>query len=277
MTNPLKSISNVSFIGGGNMASALISGLQKQQFDMSNITVVELDAAKRQQLTLDYKVRTTEQLVAACNADVIVLAVKPQQLRDLAIFLGGQLQHQLIVSIAAGVRTTDLSRWLGGYHHIVRVMPNTPAQILMGISALYAMPKVTELQRHQANDLLQAVGETLWLSDEAKMDAVTAISGSGPAYVFYMIEALQKAGVALGLSELEAKQLALYTFAGAGQLALESTQDVAVLRAQVTSKGGTTEQGILSLAHHDMLGTILAATKAAASRSICLGDDLGKD
>ena len=273
----LTATQSIGFIGGGNMASALIGGLQKQQFNMSSITVVELDAAKRQQLSDDFNVNTTEQLVAACKADLIVLAVKPQQLRDLAIFLGGQLQHQLVVSIAAGVRSADLSRWLGGYSNIVRVMPNTPAQIGMGISALYAMPKVSELQRNQASQLLQAVGETLWLDDETQMDAVTAISGSGPAYVFYLIEALQKAGVALGLTGAQANQLALHTFAGAGQLALQSEQDVATLRAQVTSKGGTTEQGILSLASHDVESIILAATKAAAARSVSLGDSLGKD
>ena len=273
----LTAMPTISFIGGGNMARALISGLQKQQFEMTSITVVELDAVKRQQLNNDFNVNTTEQLVAACKADLIVLAVKPQQLRDLAIFLGGQLQHQLIVSIAAGVRSADLSRWLGGYSNIVRVMPNTPAQIGMGISALYAMPKVSELQRNQACQLLQAVGETLWLDDELQMDAVTAISGSGPAYVFYFIEALQKAGVALGLSEFEANQLALHTFAGAGQLALQSQQDVATLRNQVTSKGGTTEQGILSLASHNVEKIILAAAKAAADRSVSLGNDLGKN
>lgn len=277
MTNAIKSIPSISFIGGGNMASAIISGLQKKQFDMARITVVELDAAKRQQLSLEFMVNTTEQLVAACNANLIVLAVKPQQLRDLAIFLGGQLKHQLVISIAAGVRSADLSRWLGGYHNIVRVMPNTPAQILMGISALYAMPKVSEMQRNQASELLQAVGETLWLSDESKMDAVTAISGSGPAYVFYFIEALQKAGVSLGLTEMESTKLVLNTFAGAGQLALYSPENVTTLRAQVTSKGGTTEQGILSLAHHDVQGIILAAAKAGATRSVSLGDDLGKD
>ena len=267
----------ISFIGGGNMATALIGGLQKQQFSMSSITVVELDALKREQLNIAFNVNTTDQLVAACKADLIVLAVKPQQLRDLAIFLGGQLQHQLIVSIAAGVRSHDLSRWLGGYHNIVRVMPNTPAQIGMGISALYAMPKVSAQQRDFANELLQAVGETLWLDDEAQMDAVTAISGSGPAYVFYLIESLQKAAVTLGLTETQAKQLALHTFAGAGQLALQCAQDVTTLRAQVTSKGGTTEQGILSLASRGIEDIVLAAAKAAAARSKSLGDDLGKD
>ncbi len=270
-------IPSISFIGGGNMASALISGLQKQGFAMTQITVVELDAAKRQQLRDNFNVNTADQLMAACKADLIVLAVKPQQLRDLAIFLGGQLQNQLVVSIAAGVRSADLSRWLGGYNNIVRVMPNTPAQIGMGISALYAMAQVSALQRAQASKLLEAVGKTLWLEDESQMDAVTAISGSGPAYVFYLIEALQNAAVTLGLSEEQAKQLALHTFAGAGQLALQSADDIVALRNQVTSKGGTTEQGILSLTQHDINGVMLAAAQAAAARSRSLADSLGRD
>ena len=169
----------ISFIGGGNMARALISGLVHKGFDSASISVVETDADKRTQLQQEFGVTATEQLPSVGKADVIVLAVKPQQLRDLSIFLGSLLQRQLVISIAAGIRCADLARWLGGYEAIVRVMPNTPAQIQQGVSALYATPTVTDAQRQQAEQILHAVGETLWLDAESKMDAVTAISGSG--------------------------------------------------------------------------------------------------
>jgi len=207
---------------------------------------------------------------------VIVLAVKPQQLKEVCQQLNPVLTSQLVVSIAAGVRSKDMSTWLNHYQGIVRVMPNTPAQIQAGVSALYAMPQVTQTQREQATTILAAVGKTLWLDDEAKMDAVTAISGSGPAYVFYFIEALQAAGVALGLKDEEANMLALQTFAGASLLATQSNTDVKTLRAQVTSKGGTTEQGILSLESADIKQIIAQAAKAAADKSVTLGDLLGQ-
>lgn len=267
----------LSFIGGGNMARALIGGLQKNNFAMANINVVEPDAEKRAQLHAAFGITVTEQLPSVSDSDVIVLAVKPQQLRDLSIFLGSLLQNQLIISIAAGIRSKDLARWLGGYQAIVRVMPNTPAQIQAGVSALFALPAVTQLQRGQANMLLSAAGETLWLDDEAKMDAVTAISGSGPAYVFYFIEALQQAAVELGLSTEEARLLSLHTFLGASQLAEQSTETPATLRTQVTSKGGTTERALQSLESADVKTAIIKAALAAAIRSKELGDQFEKD
>lgn len=267
----------VSFIGGGNMARALIGGLQKNNFAMANINVVESDAEKRARLHADFGVTVTEQLPSVSNSDVIVLAVKPQQLRDLSIFLGSLLQNQLIISIAAGVRSVDLARWLGGYQAIVRVMPNTPAQIQAGISALFSLPAVTGLQREQADMLLSAVGQTLWLDDEAKLDAVTAISGSGPAYVFYFIEALQQAAMELGLSAEQAGLLSLHTFLGASQLAEQSASNPATLRAQVTSKGGTTERALQSLEADEIKTAIIKAARAASIRSKELGDQFGKD
>src|SRR5450830_1093281 len=185
----------ISFIGGGNMARALITGLKQNSFNPQDINVVERDAEKRAQLKAEFGVNVSEQLPSASASDVIVLAVKPQQLRDLSIFLGSLLSKQLVISIAAGIRTHDLARWLGGYQAIIRVMPNTPAQIQAGISALYAMPEVSSTQHQQAELILSAVGKLLWLDDEAKMDAVTAISGSGPAYVLYFIEAMQQAAL----------------------------------------------------------------------------------
>jgi len=266
---------NINFIGGGNMARAIIGGLKQNRLDMSAVTVLELDAQKRIDLTQEFNVKTSESYADFNDADVIVLAVKPQQLKEVCAQLNPVLKSQLVVSIAAGVRSKDISRWLGNYSAIVRVMPNTPAQIRAGISALYAMPDVSKVQRDQANMILAAVGKTLWLDDEAKMDAVTAISGSGPAYVFYFIEALQDAGLALGLDAEASKLLALETFAGASLLATQSKDDIKTLRAQVTSKGGTTEQGLLALETGNIKEIVSKAAKAAADKSVMLGDQLG--
>lgn len=267
----------ISFIGGGNMARALISGLQQNGFAMEDINVVDPDATKRSQLHTDYGVSVSEELPSAATADVIVLAVKPHQLRDLAIFLGSLLQDQLVISIAAGVRSRDLARWLGGYQAIVRVMPNTPAQILAGISALYALPEVTRKQHEQASQILRAVGQILWLDEEDKMDAVTAISGSGPAYVFYFIEAMQQAALELGLTIEEARELSLQTFVGASTLAARGHDSPANLRQQVTSKGGTTEQAIMVMEAAGIKSAIVKAARAAANRSQSLGNELGKN
>ena len=205
---------------------------------------------------------------------VIVLAVKPQQLKAVCQQLLPFLQSHLVISIAAGIRSVDISRWLNSYQSIVRVMPNTPAQIQAGVSALFATKGVSQTQQDQATTILAAVGQTLWLEDETKMDAVTAISGSGPAYVFYLIEALQEAAVALGLKPDEARMLALKTFEGASLLASQSSEDIQTLRAQVTSKGGTTEQGILALENANIKQAMLSAAKAAAAQSVLLGDKL---
>ena len=265
----------ISFIGGGNMARAIITGLLGKGFQPGDILAVELDQARRESLKTDFGVQVSADLPAAALADVIVLAVKPQQLRDVAIFLGSLLHQQLVVSIAAGVRCSDLGRWLGNYGAVVRVMPNTPAQVQAGISALYAAPGTTAEQRKQAERLLSAVGACLWLEDEKQMDAVTAVSGSGPAYVFYFLEALQQAGMELGLSEVQAGQLAIQTFLGASRLASGSSSDFSTLRAQVTSKGGTTEQALLSMESSGVKAAIVRALHAAAHRSAELGDQLG--
>jgi pyrroline-5-carboxylate reductase len=270
-----KYLMKINFIGGGNMAHAIIGGLKQNGLDMTEITVLELDAQKRAELAQKFGVKVTDTYAEFSNTDVIVLAVKPQQLKQVCSELSASLNAQLVVSIAAGVRSQDISRWLNNHTAIVRVMPNTPAQIRAGISALYAMPAVDQTQREQASTILAAVGKILWLDDEAKMDAVTAISGSGPAYVFYFIEALQDAGIALGLDAESAKLLALQTFAGASLLATQSSEDIKTLRAQVTSKGGTTEQGILSLETADIKGIVNKAAKAAADKSVMLGDQLG--
>jgi len=266
---------NISFIGGGNMAKAIIGGLKNNGFNTSAMTVIDPDAEKRAQLATEFNVQASANYVDIQNTDVVILAVKPQQLREVCGLLQPILSSQLVISIAAGIRSADISRWLGDYKAVVRVMPNTPAQIQAGVSALYANASVSQVQRDQATTILAAVGKTLWLDNESKMDAVTAISGSGPAYVFYLIEALQDAAVGLGLKAEDARMLALQTFAGASLLAAQSDEDIKTLRAQVTSKGGTTEQGILALEAANIKNTIMNATKAAAEKSVLLGDQLG--
>ena len=267
----------LSFIGGGNMATALVAGLKHQQFKTSDITVIELEAEKRAQLTQQFGVNASANLVDAAACDVILLAIKPQQLPTLAIALAPLLKNQLIISIAAGIRVADLSRWLGNYPTIVRCMPNTPAQIQQGITGLYAMPNVSKTQIAAADQILSAAGSTLWLDAEEKLDAVTAISGSGPAYVFYFIEALHEAALNLGLNEQQAKQLSIATFKGATLLADSSATPIATLRQQVTSKGGTTEQGLLSLENSKVKQAIILAAQKANERAKTLGDELGRD
>jgi pyrroline-5-carboxylate reductase len=266
----------LAFIGGGNMAQAMLAGLKTQAFCMSDITVVELDKDKHRSLQEKFGVIATETLADVSTADTIVLAVKPQQLPDLASTLAPLLTKQLIISIAAGVRIPDLSAWLNHYPTLVRAMPNTPAQIQAGITGLYAAPTISKAQMAMADQVLGAAGTTLWVDSEDKLDAVTAISGSGPAYVFYFIEALQAAAQSLNLSEAEAKQLSIATFKGASLLADASAIPVAELRAQVTSKGGTTEQGLLSLADSKVNEAIRLAAECAFARAKTLGDELGK-
>ncbi|GBG15632.1 pyrroline-5-carboxylate reductase [Novimethylophilus kurashikiensis] len=265
----------MAFVGGGNMARAIIIGLLAKGCPPADITVVEMDRDRRYALNQDFGINVAAELPAASLSDVIVLAVKPQQLRDVAIFLGSLLSNQLVISIAAGVRCSDLARWLGNYGAVVRVMPNTPAQVQAGVSALYAAPATTPEQRHLAGQLMSAVGGVVWLEDEVQMDAVTAVSGSGPAYVFYFLEAMQQAGVELGLSAEQVRVLAMQTFLGAAQLALGSEHDFATLRQQVTSKGGTTEQALLSMETNHVKDSIVQALHAAANRSRELGDILG--
>lgn len=265
----------IAFIGGGNMASALIAGLLREGFGAERITVIEHNADAQRHLHNEFRVSVSNELdAAAVTADVVVLAVKPQQLRAVAEQLAPLLDQQLVVSIAAGVRADTLSAWLGNYERVVRTMPNTPAMIGAGVTALFALPAVSALQCKQAEVVMEAAGSVLWLEDEAKMDAVTAVSGSGPAYVFYFMEAMQQAATDMGLSAAAARQLTLETFLGAAKLAESSPEDVAVLRARVTSKGGTTEQAILSMQTAGVQAAIVDAVHAAARRSKELGDAL---
>lgn len=269
---------NITFLGGGNMANALIGGLIKQNFRPSDIRVIEPLSDNRERLASHFGVACFEKAEASLLAcDVLVLAVKPQQMREALAPLAGRLAGQLVISIAAGMRLADIARWLGGHRRLVRTMPNTPALIGAGITGLYADASVDADGRGQAERILNAVGRTLWIGDEALMDAVTAVSASGPAYVFYFIEALRDAACALGFSEEQARLLAIETVVGSAALAANSTEDVALLRQRVTSKGGTTEAALNSLNADDFKAAILRAVKAADARGRELGDQLGKD
>ena len=267
----------ITFIGGGTMASALIGGLLQRGYAASQFHVVEISDSARDQLEKKLGVRSSAALSGhTLAADVVVLAVKPQQLRDAARSLAPLLRNQLVLTIAAGVRIGDLSRWLGGYGRIARAMPNTPALVLAGASAIYATPEVDGTQRSQAEHILACVGSVIWLDDEAQLDAVTAVSGSGPAYVFYFMEAMEEAAHQLGLNANQAKRLVLDTFAGAAKLASASGEPAALLRARVTSKGGTTERALAEFEAARVKQQIVFAVKAAAERSRELGDAFGQ-
>lgn len=270
----------IAFIGGGNMASALIAGLAGKLTAGADIHVVDPNADALARLVEAYGVTSALTIDAAlAGSDVIVLAVKPQQMRDVAAALLPQLKasQPLILSIAAGIRGADLARWLGGYGAIVRTMPNTPALIGLGITGMVAMDGVSRQQKDAADAIMKAVGQTVWLIDEAQIDPVTAVSGSGPAYVFYFIEAMQQAAVEMGLSTEQGRELALATFVGAAQLAAQSSDPVPLLREKVTSKGGTTYAALTSMEQSGVKEKIIEAMKAAAARGRELGDEMGRD
>ena len=267
----------VLFVGGGNMGAAIVGGLVARGFPAADLTVVEPGDAARASLASRFGVAVRESAAGGAAADVIVLAVKPQQMREAVKPLLPLAASTLVVSIAAGIRLADLSRWLGGHAAVVRAMPNTPALVHAGVTGLFAPPAVGEAGREAAGRLLAAVGEVVWLPREDDLDAVTAVSGSGPAYVFYFLEAVDEAARELGLEPAAARALALATFAGAAKLARERAEDPAVLRAQVTSKGGTTERALATMEAAGLKARIKDAVKAAAARSRELGDEFGRD
>lgn len=267
----------IAFIGGGNMARAIIGGLVARGRQAEEILVVDPDVITRSKLAAQYGVEVQETPAKVAHADVVVFAVKPQQMREAALALGPQAPDALYISIAAGIRLADLGRWLGGRERLVRTMPNTPALVHAGVTGLYAAPTVSEADRKVADALLAAVGATAWFEQESDLDAVVAVSGSGPAYVFFAIEALEAAARELGLTPQSARSLALWTFVGAAKLAVERNEDPATLRAQVTSKGGTTERALAVLDERAVRQAFIDAVKAARDRSIEMGDALGKD
>lgn len=268
----------ITFIGGGNMARSLIGGLLADGADPAGIRVADPDPAQREGLAALGPVRVfADNLEAAAGAAVLVFAVKPQVLHDVARALAGVVAraHPLVVSIAAGIRSADLDRWLGGGAAVVRAMPNTPALVRSGATALYANPAVDAAGRDRAESILRAVGITLWLEDEALMDAVTALSGSGPAYFFLVMEALEAAATSLGLAPATARMLTLETAIGAARVALESDEDVAGLRRRVTSPGGTTEAAVAVLEQAGLREQFRRALIAARDRSRALAEEFG--
>ncbi|MCB1915940.1 MAG: pyrroline-5-carboxylate reductase [Rhodocyclaceae bacterium] len=268
----------IVFLGGGNMATALIGGMLATGFEREAITVIEREREAGARLAERFGVGVVGGVAeAGLPADALVLAVKPQQMKAALADFDGRLDDTLVVSIAAGLRAADIVRWLGGHRRLVRCMPNTPALIGAGITGLFADPSVDGDGRALAERLLQAVGATVWVDDEAAIDAVTAISGSGPAYVFHFIEALEAAGGALGFDAATARKLAIDTVLGAARLAAESDEAPATLRERVTSKGGTTAAALEVMRQRDLMGLVAAATHAAEQRGRELGVELGRE
>jgi len=260
------------------MATSLIGGLLSST-KPDQILVAEPDANKCSELQKQFGVKTTRNNAETAGCDVIVLAVKPQLLQKVCRQLAssGTTDRPLFISIAAGVRSTDINRWLGGDKAIVRCMPNTPALLQTGATALLANENVSDSQKNLAENIMQSVGITLWVKNENELDAVTAVSGSGPAYFFFLLEAMQKAGTELGLDAATAEKLTLQTALGAARMANESDVDAASLRARVTSKGGTTEQAINSFESAGFHQMVKQALTAACKQSETLANELGKD
>ena len=270
----------IAFIGAGNMASALIGGLIADGTAKDSIIASDPNTDQRSHLHDSYGICTVDNNTEAISdADVVVLAVKPQLLQQVCNELSSHLKdkHCLIVSIAAGIRCSTMSKWLNSDLPIVRCMPNTPAMLQVGATGLYATDNVSNEQRDQAERILRAVGITLWVNEEADIDSVTAVSGSGPAYYFLMMEAMQAAAEKLGLPAETAKLLTLQTALGAARMALESQDDPATLRQKVTSPGGTTERAILSFEENGLRDIFEQAMTAARDRSISLSEQLDKD
>ena len=266
----------VAFIGGGNMASAILGGLVKQGLTASTICVVEPVQAVREQLVQHWGVHAAADAAKASTqlekANLVVWAVKPQVFQAAAAPVAPWVAQALHLSVAAGIPTASLSQWLNT-PSVVRAMPNTPALIGQGMTGLFAKPAVSPEDRQLAEQVMNSVGQTVWLQDEAHMDAVTALSGSGPAYVFYLLEALIQAGTQMGLSPAQARQLAIQTFKGASALAEGSPDAPEVLRQRVTSKGGTTYAAISSLEADQVGALFVKALHAARDR----GEEMGKE
>lgn len=270
---------NIVFIGGGNMARSLIGGLLQAQHPQQNLFVVDPNTQARQLLRsqFDIAIESTAEKVLS-QADVVLLAVKPQVLKEVCVELAPIFRQRpcLVISIVAGIKLSSINHWLGGDYPIVRVMPNTPALIGEGASGLYANPKVSEKQKEIAQNIVSAVGTTVWVSSEKLLNVVTALSGSGPAYHFYFMEIMIRWATAAGLPENIAKTLTLNTAKGAALMALSNDMEVDELRRQVTSKGGTTEAALKSLESENLERLLSRALEAANQRADQLAKELGE-
>jgi pyrroline-5-carboxylate reductase len=274
--NDLSSLPPIAFIGGGNMASAIIGGLLRQGLPSAQLEVVEPFAPAREKLAEQFGIAAAADPGAALQrAALVVWAVKPQTFRDAAAQARAHTQNALHLSVAAGIRSDSIATWLGT-QRIVRCMPNTPALIGKGITGLYARAGVDAADQRLAEQVIATTGESLWVGNEAQLDAVTALSGSGPAYVFFFLEAMTQAGVEMGLAREQAYRLAVATFSGAAELARASDEPPQVLRQRVTSKGGTTYAAITSMEQDGLQALFVKALRAAQRRARELGDEFGR-
>ena len=266
----------IAFIGGGNMASAIIGGLLKQGLAPAQVTVVEPFADARSRLRQQFGIEADAQAGAGlATAGLVVWAVKPQTFKDAAAQVRPHAGQALHLSVAAGIRSDSIAAWLAT-ERIVRSMPNTPALVGKGMTALYARAGVSAADKARVEQVIATTGESLWVDQEQHLDAVTALSGSGPAYVFYFLEAMVQAGGEMGLSPEQARRLAIATFAGASELARASSEPLQVLRERVTSKGGTTYAALTSLENDQVKAAFVRALHAACRRADELGNEFGK-
>jgi pyrroline-5-carboxylate reductase len=266
----------IAFIGGGNMASAIIGGLIRQGTPASHITVVEPFADTAAKLRTEMGVHVLSQADSSLSqAQLVVWAVKPQVFKEAAAPVASLTRQALHLSVAAGIRTDSICNWLGTAQ-VVRSMPNTPALVGQGMTALFACAGVSSEQKCLVEQVIATTGQFLWVTLEQHLDAVTALSGSGPAYVFFFLEAMTEAGVGMGLTQQQAYQLAVATFAGASSLAAASSDSPETLRQRVTSKGGTTYAAITSMENAGIKSAFVAAMQAAEQRARELGDEFGK-
>lgn len=269
----------ISFIGGGNMAQALISGLIGCGTEPSLITVADPNLDIREQLAtkgLNTVDPATDSKAAVIDADIVVLAVKPQVMKAVVGTFADALDTQLVISVAAGLSTDLLSNMLRGYRNIVRAMPNTPAMIQMGATGLYGTEDISAEQKQLATAMMEASGLVMWVEDEAHMHAVTAVSGSAPAYMFYIIESMVDGAVALGLDREQASSLAMQTMLGAAKMAMDSEDTPAELRRKVTSPNGTTQAAIESMQGNDIGRQIGEAMQACYDRSEALSKEMSQ-
>lgn len=265
----------IAFIGGGNMASAIIGGLIRQGLAPTQIEVVEPWEEARARLQTQFSITAQPEAGAAlARCGLVVWAVKPQTFRDAAAPVRAHAAAALHLSVAAGIRSDSIAQWLGS-ERIVRSMPNTPALVGKGMTALYPRPAVSDGDRAMVERVIATTGESLWVDAEEQLDAVTALSGSGPAYVFFFLEAMTAAGMEMGLSREQAHRLAVGTFVGASELARASDEAPEVLRQRVTSKGGTTYAAITSMQHDGVNALFIKALHAARQRAKELGDEFG--
>ncbi|SMN15104.1 Pyrroline-5-carboxylate reductase [uncultured Candidatus Thioglobus sp.] len=275
----MQKTTTIGFIGAGNMAYALISGLLDNGFLAKNIKLSDTDKVLLSQRKVQFNLETfTDNTQLAEQCDVIVLAIKPQIIPILCKEIQANIDHKpLIISIAAGIKSGDINRWLGGGASIIRTMPNTPALIGKGATGIIANEAVNNEQKNLAEQILNAVGQCFWVQDEAMLDAVTALSGSGPAYFFLMIESMSNAGIALGLNKQTAEKLSLQTALGASMMADQSSDSPHELRAKVTSKNGTTQAAIESFQDQNFEVVVSHAMRAAFDRAREIGFELGDD